>query len=98
MKMIELDQKGYFLIRINQETKGIEIAFCRYDKIAYTHPKARFGRNTIEKTFSSRDPEEILKWIEENRLYKSEDHRAYMKKELYKAKECLEKGIKYIQS
>ena len=97
MSELQLDQKGYFLIRANQETKEIEIAFCKYKEIKLTHPKARFGKNTINKTFLSKDPEEILRWIKENKLYSREGHHEYIKRELYKAKECLKKGEKYIQ-
>ena len=97
MPELILDPVGYFLIKINQETKEIEIAFCKYSEIKFTHLKARFGKNTVNKTFSSKDPEKILKWIKDNALYSSQDHFDYIKKELKKAEECLEKGIKYVQ-
>lgn len=98
MPELALDKIGYFLIRANPENKEIEVAFCRYDEIKFTHPKARFGKNTINKTFYSKNPEEILRWIKENKLCSGEDHYEYIKKELYKARECLEKGIKYVQN
>ena len=97
MTELVLDPVGYFLIRINQETKEIEVAFCKYDEIKYTHPKARFGKNTVNQTFISKDPEKILIWIKENKLFSKEDHFDYLKKGLYRAKECLDKGEKYIQ-
>ncbi|MBI2148421.1 DUF4346 domain-containing protein [Candidatus Woesearchaeota archaeon] len=97
MPELILDPIGYFLIRINQETKEIEVAFCKYDEIKFTHPKAKFGKNTINKTFSSKDPEDILKWIKENELISMKEHFNYLKKELYKAKECLEREENYIQ-
>ena len=98
MEELNLDPVGYFLIRVNSDTNEIEVAFCRYDEIKFTHPKARFGKNTINKTFSSKDPENILKLIRENKLCSGKSHYEYIKKEIYKAKECLEKGIKYVQN
>ncbi len=97
MPELTLDPIGYFLIRINQETKEIEVAFCKYEEIKLTHPKARFGKNTVNKTFASKEPEEVLKWIKNNELISKDDHFDYIKKELHKAKECLDKGIKYKQ-
>ena len=97
MSELKLDPVGYFLIRANQETKEIEVAFCKYEEIKFTHPKARFGKNTINKDFESQDLRQILKWIKDNDLISYEDHLKYMKKELKKAKECLEKNVKYIQ-
>ena len=97
MPELVLDPTGYFLIRANQETKEIEVAFCKYEEIKFTHPKARFGKNTVNQTFSSKNLKEILKWIKDSHLCTKEDHLEYMKKELNLAKECLEKGTKYIQ-
>ena len=97
MSELILDPVGYFLIRANQETKEIEVAFCKYDEIKFTHPKARFGKNTINQTFSSKEIKKILKWIKDNELISREDHLDYIKRELKKAKECIEKEIKYIQ-
>ena len=97
MSELILDPIGYFLIRANQDSKEIEVAFCKYGEIKFTHPKARFGKNTINQTFNSKDPEKILEWIKSNELISKDDHLDYMKKELKKAKECLEKNQKYIQ-
>ncbi|MBS3168269.1 hypothetical protein J4216_04035 [Candidatus Woesearchaeota archaeon] len=94
---LKLDPIGYFLVRINKETKEIEVAFCKYEEIKFAHPKARFGKNTINQEFSSKNPENIINWIKNNNLISQEDHLEYMKKELKKAKECLEKEEKYIQ-
>ena len=97
MSELILDPIGYFLIRINQESKEIEVAFCKYEEIKFTHPKARFGKNTVNQTFSSKDPKEILKWIKENDLISREDHFEYLKREINVAKECVDKGGKYVQ-
>ncbi len=97
MAELILDPIGYFLIRANQETKEIEVAFCKYEEIKFTHPKARFGKNTINQESSSKNPEEILKWIKDNELISKEGHLDYIKRELKKAKECIEKNEKYIQ-
>lgn len=97
MSELILDPIGYFLIRANNETKEIEVAFCKYEEIKFTHPKARFGKNTVNKTFSSKDISKILEWIKDNELISRDDHLEYIKKELNKAKECLNKGMKYTQ-
>ncbi len=97
MAELILDPIGYFLIRTNEKTKEIEIAFCIYKEIKFTHPKARFGKNTIGKTFSSKNPEEILNWIKENNLCSREDHYNYLKRELKKAEKCLKNNVKYVQ-
>ena len=97
MEKFTLDPIGYFLIRINQKTKKIEVAFCKYEGIKFTNPKAKFGKNTINKKISSSDPIKILKWIKAKELYSRKDHYNYMKRELEKAKECIEKGEKYTQ-
>jgi hypothetical protein len=94
---LKLDPIGYFLIRINDKTKEIELAFCKYDEIKFTHPKARFGKNTVNQQFASESIEEILKWIKENELISMEEHLNYIKKELKKAKQAIENGEKYIQ-
>ena len=97
MSELILDPIGYFLIRINQEKNEIEIAFCKYEEIKFTNQKAKFGKNTINQTFISKNIEEILKWIKDNKLVSKEDHMNYLKKELKKAKECLKNKEKYIQ-
>ena len=97
MAELVLDPVGYFLIRINQETKELEVAFCKYEEIQYTNTKAKFGKNNINQTFSSISPEKILNWIEDNELVSKNDHLEYIKKELYRAKECIKNKEKYIQ-
>ena len=96
MEELTLDPIGYFIIRVNNKKK-IEIAFCKYEEIKFTHPKARFGKNTVDKKFSAKNPEKILKWIKEKKLVSREDHLDYLKRELKRAKECLDKGEKYVQ-
>ncbi len=97
MAELKLDPTGYFLIRLNNKTNKIEVAFCKYKEIKFTHPKARFGKNTINKKFSSKHPEEILKWIKNKKLISQDSHYNYIKKELERAEECLKKGVKYVQ-
>lgn len=97
MAELKLDPVGYFLIRLDNKIKKIDVAFCRYKEIKFTHPKARFGKNTINKKFSSKHPEEILKWIKNKKLISQDDHYDYIKKELEIAEECLKKGEKYVQ-
>ena len=97
MPELILDPAGYFLIRVNHEKKATEIAFCRYDEIKFTNLKARFGKNIVNKKFSSEHYKKILEWIKENKLCTKKDHYNYLKKELKKAEECMQKGEKYVQ-
>lgn len=90
MKSITLDPIGYFLIRINKNK--IEIGFCRYKDMV-------LGKsNKVLEKFKSESPKEIIAWAKENKLYSKNSHLTYLKKELSRAKSCINKKKKYIQS
>lgn len=84
-KEFVLDPHGYFLIRINQEKKEIEVAFCSM-------------KNTIELKVTGKTPIEIYQTIlNKERLDIRKDHAAYLGRELEKAFLALHLGIPYVQ-
>ena len=97
MAELKLDPIGYFLVRINRYRNEIEVAFCKCEEIKYSNPKARFGKNTINKQFSSKNTKDIIKWIKDNELISLKEHLKYLEKELKKARKALENGEEYIQ-
>lgn len=88
-KKIILDPIGYFLIRLHNEK--IEVGFCKYKYMVLEKS------NKVLKKFSSKDVNEILRWIEKKKLYSKKEHFEYLKKELNRAKECLISEKKYVQ-
>ena len=86
---IDLDPKGYFLIKI--EGKMINIAYCNYQD------KNGWYKNKIESTFSSKDSEEILKWAKENNLVSVNEHYQYLVKEMKHAVKAIKTNTKYVQ-
>lgn len=86
----ELDPKGYFLIRIID--KEIEVGFCNYEAMVWGKS------NKVLMQFKSSDVKEILDWIKKNDLTSMKNHFNYMKKELEKAKKCIETHEEYVQS
>lgn len=89
MKKLILDPIGYFLIRLHNEK--IEVGFCKYKDMVPGKS------NKVLKKFSSKDVNEILRWIEKKKLYSHLNHFEYLKKELNRAKECLDNNKKYVQ-
>lgn len=89
-RKLVLDPVGYFLIRTRYGK--IEVGFCRYKDMVWGK------KNKVLKKKSSKCPEELLEWIEKNKLYSRKDHYEYMKRELNKAKRCLVSKKKYVQS
>ena len=83
-KEFALDPKGYFLIRVNQETKNIEVGFCEKG-------------NVIEIKISGTNPQEIYQTAIKHNLITRLDHAAYLGSELQKAFIALKKGIEYVQ-
>ncbi|MBT3635966.1 MAG: hypothetical protein HN531_03435 [Opitutae bacterium] len=86
---IELDPKGYFLIKI--EEGRICIAHCNYKD------KKGWYENKVESSFSSEDPEEILLWAKKNNLVSLESHYQYLVKEMKHAVKALATNSKYVQ-
>ncbi len=84
LKEFVMDKTGYFLIRIDQEKKIIEVAFC---------PEL----NKITVKITGRKPLEIYQTIIKQGLVSRLDHAAYLGRELQKAYIALQKGIPYVQ-
>lgn len=83
-KEFMLDQKGYFLIRINPTEKTIEVGLCR-------------ELNKIAVRVVGKKPLEIYQMIIKKGLLSRLDHAAYLGRELQKAYIALQKGIPYVQ-
>ena len=79
-----LDPKGYFLIRIEPESKSIEVGHCRKG-------------NVIEKLFVGKRPEDIYEAIIKEGLVSRMEHAAYLGKELHKAYVALKLKLEYVQ-
>ena len=86
---IELDPKGYFLIKIEEEK--ICIAHCNYQD------KKGWYENKVESSFSSGDPAEILQWAKKNDLVSLDEHYQYLVKEMGHAVEAITTHTKYVQ-
>jgi len=84
LKEFVMDEKGYFLIRINQSTQKIEVAFCA-------------ELNKITVTITGEKPLEIYQTILKQGLISRMDHAAYLGRELQKAYIALQKNIPYVQ-
>lgn len=79
-----MDEKGYFLIRVNPAAQEIEVAFC---------PEL----NTITVKVRGKKPLEIYQTIIKEKLISRMDHAAYLGRELQKAYLALQRNIPYIQ-
>ncbi len=78
------DPKGYFLIRVNQAKKRLEVGFVNYQHIL---KKELFGQNA----------EDIYATLIKRKLVSRLEHAAYLGKELYKAELALKYGFAYVQ-
>lgn len=83
MRLIKLDPRGYFLIRINRPR--IEIAHCAYK-----------GKK-IKRVIKSKYSDYLLKKIKEDHLCSRNDHYAYMEKELKRAENAIKNNRRFIQ-
>ena len=83
-KEFVMDEKGYFLIRVNKEENCIEIAHCA-------------DINKIDYMIKGKKPIEIYQTAIKKGLIIRPDHAAYLGRELQKAYIALQKGIKYVQ-
>src|SRR3989344_5494546 len=84
LKEFTMDTKGYFLIRTNEKTKEIEVAFC---------PEL----NKITVKVTGKKPLEIYQTIIKEGLLSRLDHAAYLGRELQKAYLALQKSLPYVQ-
>ncbi len=83
-KEFKLDEKGYFLIRLDRKNKNIEVAFCK-------------SKNIIEVKITGKTPVEIYTTIIKENLISNITHAAYLGRELQKAYIALQNNIAYIQ-
>ncbi|MAF99522.1 MAG: hypothetical protein CMH61_02820 [Nanoarchaeota archaeon] len=81
----KIDRKGYFLIRVNERTSRIEVAFCNKD-------------HEITLKVIGKKPIDIYHTIlNKEKVPIRKDHAAYLGRELQKAYFALSKGLNYIQ-
>ncbi len=84
-KEFELDHNGYFLIRVNHETKDIEVGFCN-------------EKNIVLVKVTGKKPIDIYQTIiNKLKLVSRTDHGAYIGRELQKAYTALQLGLEYVQ-
>lgn len=83
-KEFVLDPKGYFLIRVDNLKKLIEIGFCG-------------KRNTVEVKIFGNLPRDIYNTVAKEKLIDRPEHYAYLGRELQKAYIALKLGLKYVQ-
>lgn len=81
---MEMEPKGYFLIRINRETKELEAAHCSPDHI-------------ITCMIKGKTAQEVYMKIIELGLISLLDHAAYLGKELKKAEDAIKYEREYTQ-
>ncbi|MDK2908170.1 MAG: hypothetical protein PWQ87_628 [Candidatus Woesearchaeota archaeon] len=79
-----LDDKGFFLIRVIQKKKEIEVGFCNYEY-------------EITHIFRGKDVEKLYKTIIKEINIDNKQHLCYLGKELQKAKDAIIFGCEYIQ-
>lgn len=84
MKEWRADAKGYFLIRVNQDTKEIEVGFCNY-------------KHEILITIHGKTAKEITATIVRKELISSLQHACYLGRELQKAECALIENKDYVQ-
>ena len=83
-KEFVMDDKGYFLIRVDHSKKLIEVGFCG-------------ALNRVSVKVVGKKPLEIYQTIIKEGLITRIDHAAYIGRELQKAYIALENNLKYVQ-
>lgn len=84
-KEFVLDNKGYFLIRLDRNNRNIEVAFC--------NDKNKIALKVIGKT----PPDIYHTIINKEKLPIRRDHAAYLGRELEKAYIALRHNLEYVQ-
>jgi dihydropteroate synthase len=85
MKEFVIDDKGYFLIRLDRKNKNIEVAFCA-------------EKNKIALKVRGEKPIDIYQTIiNKEKLPIRKDHAAYLGRELQKAYVALKYNLEYVQ-
>ena len=80
-----LDDKGYFLIRLDRKSRNIEVAFCNM-------------KNNIILKVTGKKPIDIYHTIlHKEKLGIRPEHAAYLGRELQKAYTALENNLEYVQ-
>ena len=80
----EMDNKGYFLIKIDYGQQKIVIAHCD-------------ASNKMTMVIKGKTPLEIYYTISEHGLIGRQDHACYLGGELAKAYIAMKQGLKYVQ-
>jgi len=84
-KEFVIDDKGYFLIKIDRKNENIEVAFCN-------------ERNKIVLKVTGKEPRDIYQTIlNKEKLDIRKDHAAYLGRELQKAYTALKFNMEYVQ-
>ena len=84
-KEFVIDDKGYFLIKLDKDKKNIEVAFCN-------------EKNNIVLKVVGKKPIDIYQTIiNKEKLPIRKDHAAYLGRELQKAFIALENNLEYVQ-
>ena len=84
IKHFSMDEKGYWLIRINPETKDLEVGHCKKN-------------NIIEIKIIGKTAEQIYNTIIREGITTNPQHCGYLGKELEKAEIAKRLGIPYVQ-
>ncbi len=85
----EMDKKGYFLIRVNEKMKKLEVGYC---------PKLpKKGKHGIKFKITGKTPQEIYFTAAKKGMVSKLDHASYLGKELEKAYIAMQLGLKYVQ-
>ena len=85
-----MDPRGYFLIRINQRLKRLEVVHCS------KMPK-KFRKHNIDLKIHGKTPQEVYFTATRLGLLTRFDHAAYLGKELEKAYVAMQLGLNYVQ-
>ncbi|MBI2136932.1 DUF4346 domain-containing protein [Candidatus Woesearchaeota archaeon] len=80
----QMDVKGYFLIRINPDTRRLEVGHCRQN-------------NVILKKWSANSAKELCQSILKSGVVSRLDHAAYLGRETMKAEIARRLKIPYVQ-
>jgi len=84
-KEFVIDDKGYFLIKLDRKAKNIEIAFCN-------------GKNKMILKVTGKKPIDIYQTIlNKENIDIRKDHAAYLGRELQKAYLALKYNLQYVQ-
>ncbi|HLC83438.1 MAG TPA: hypothetical protein VJI69_06385 [Bacteroidia bacterium] len=88
LKHLVLDQRGYFLIRVNHSTNEIEVGFCEeLNKVKYKFVSKNVP-NVVQNMYMA---------ILDKNIVDRMDHASYLGEELEKAKVALDLGLEYKQ-